>query len=311
MNKFKQMINFSGSNFLIPMFITALLYTFVPSVLTLGVPFSGFFTTQATFFIVAVLIFVSGVQTQLNNLPRVLKSMGTLLLLKILLTVVVVLIWKRLFPETGLFGITVLSLTPVLLSLNPGMYLTLLNRSGITEIEETAFSLVNLLMLPAIPLIILSLGSPIEVSLWQPIFASIIPFILGLMIGHLFPSYRKQVAPLSMLLIPFLAVTFGAQLNLIDALRGGVSGLILTGLYYLLMVLPLTLFERQWNHNGGRMTLSMHSIATFSMSIPPYIAQYIPSFQSQINEAISQIAFGVIITSFLTPFLYDKFINHK
>ncbi|MDT9121626.1 2-keto-3-deoxygluconate permease, partial [Escherichia coli] len=79
------------------------------------------------------------------------------------------LAWKAFFPTTGFLGITVVTITAVLMSLNPGMYLVLLGKD-ISEMEESAFSVINLLMLPAIPLIILSVGES-NINLVTPLLA--------------------------------------------------------------------------------------------------------------------------------------------
>lgn len=42
MTKLRQLTTFKGSNFLIPMFLTSVIYTFFPHLLNLGAPFSGF-----------------------------------------------------------------------------------------------------------------------------------------------------------------------------------------------------------------------------------------------------------------------------
>lgn len=310
MSKLKQLLHFPGSNFIIPMFLVAFIYTFFPSVLELGVPFTGFFTTEATFLIVAILLFVSGLQTSLEDLIKVARSIGPILILKILLTGLVTFIWVKLGGNDGWLGISSLAICATLLSCNPGMYLVLLGED-ISEVEESSFSMVNLLMLPALPLMLINItqSDGLHVPVLMPLIASLLPFLIGMVVGSLFPNSRQTYAPLSRLLIPFLAVTFGAKINLIDALHAGPAGLVVTALFYVLMVLPLYLFDKQWNKNNGRMALSMHSIAAFSMSIPPFVASFIPSFEPFIAPAISQLALGVIITSFLTPYLFEKLVK--
>ncbi|MGT2769099.1 GNAT family N-acetyltransferase, partial [Streptococcus ictaluri] len=210
---------------------------------------------------------------------------------------------------SGLLGISAVTVTAVLMSLNPGMYLVLLGKD-ISEMEESAFSVINLLMLPAIPLVILSVGES-HIPLLVPLLANILPFVLGIVIGYLYPSSRIMFRPLSILLIPFLAVTFGARINMLMALKASFSGLLLVLFYYLIAVLPLLVFDRYWNDNGGRMALSMSSIAAFSMSIPPFVSQYMPLSEKSISQSISQIAFAVILSSFITPYLYKKWIPSR
>lgn len=309
MNFIRKISHFKGSNFLIPMFLTSLVYTFYPDLLTIGAPFSGLFTSEATFFIIAVLLMVSGIQTDWKKYPSVLKSIGPVLLVKVAISAAVTLLWKAIFPVEGWLGMTVVTVCAVLMSCNPGMYLVLLGKN-ITEKEESAFSVINLLMLPALPLLILSIGES-QIDLLAPLVANLLPFILGIVIGMLYPGSRKLFRPLNMLLIPFLAVTFGAKINLLVALKSSLSGFILAILFYALMVLPLTWLDKVWNKQQGRMALSMSSIAAFSMSIPPFVSQYLQISDAEIGQSIGQIAFAVIISSFATPYLFNQFISSE
>src|SRR3712207_4356277 len=118
------------------MFLTSIIYTFYPHLLKLGAPFSGLFSQDATFFIIAVLLMVSGIQTDLGKYPKVIKAIGPVLLLKIGIALLLTLAWKAFFPTTVFIGITVVTITAILMSLNPGMYLVLLGKD-ISEMEES------------------------------------------------------------------------------------------------------------------------------------------------------------------------------
>lgn len=50
MDILKKRIHFKGSNFLIPMFLTSVVYTFYPDLLIIGAPFSGFFSRRKRLF---------------------------------------------------------------------------------------------------------------------------------------------------------------------------------------------------------------------------------------------------------------------
>lgn len=306
MKTIKKLTSFKGSNFLIPMFITSITYTFFPSILKIGTPFSEFFTTSTTFFIIGVLLFVSGVQTDIKKFSSVLSSVGSILIVKVILSIILTIIWSKIF-NIGPLGIAAVTICAIMMSCNPGMYLVLLGKN-ITEKEESGFSLVNLLMLPAIPLLILSIGRT-EVNWFMPLVANLLPFILGIFLGMAFPESKKSLRPLSMLLIPFLAITFGAKLNILVALKSAPAGFVLVIIYYVISVFPLALFDRAINKNRGRMAISMSSIAAFSMSIPAFVAPYLKLSESEVSTSISQIAFAVIISSFLTPIIFKKLVN--
>lgn len=82
-------------------------------------------------------------------------------------------------------------------------------------------------------------------------------------------------------------------MNLIDALNAGVSGILLTILYVLLMSL-LYIADTKWLKADGVSGLAMMSVAGVSTIAPPAIAEIFPEVADYVLVANSQILFASI-----------------
>ena len=95
---------------------------------------------------------------------------------------------------------------------------------------------------------------------------------------------------------------------MIDAVKeGGVGGVVMTVVYYVLMIPILLLVERLILKESGISTLGMSSIAGLSISIPSIIAFSAPELVPYAQVATAQIAFGVVLTSIITPIVTQAY----
>lgn len=293
-----------GRNLLYPMLITSVFYTFFPSILTVGEPFSNFFESNTTLFLIGIVLFVSGSQIDYQSIPKVGKIILPLAIVKIGLALLLCILWNYLFEENQGFGLSVVTIISTIMSCNPGLYLALLGNNA-SEVEKGIFPILNILMLPAIPLFILSIGQE-GVSIIKPLVGNLLPVMIGIVVGNAFPPIKEMYKPLTSLLLPFLGISFGSKINLLTALESWSSGLLLTILFYIVAVLPLYFVDKKLNSNGGRISLGMGSVAAFSISVPTFISTYMPIKSEELSTSSTQIAFVVILTSIFTPILFSK-----
>lgn len=130
----------------------------------------------------------------------------------------------------------------------------------------------------------------------------LVPFILGMILGNIDPNYAKMVAPATPILLPFMGACFGSSINLINALKAGVSGILLS-LIFLVINVPIMLFvDRVINRRPGYCGVSWCSVAGISMAVPTMLAAN-PAFEPYIGIASSQIALTIVITGLVSPFI--------
>lgn len=298
------MKKFPGGLLLMPMLLSAIVYTFVPNLFRIGGMTQAMFTTDGLNYVIGLTCFCSGAGLNIHRIGKVLKKQGVLLLTKIIICVIASVIFIKLFGQAGIMGISAVAFITAVCSTNPSLYLALENEMG-TPDDVSAFGLVGLLCVPAYPMLIFGLSQATEIN-WMPIVSTLVPILLGMLVGNLDDNMAKFLAPGVSVLTPFMGWSFGASINLIDAVQSGFEGVLITIMFYVLMLPILLTVERKLLKNDGISSLAISSIAGMSVSVPLLIAQSNPSIEPYVASATAQIAFGVVLTSIVTPFLAKK-----
>lgn len=141
------------------------------------------------------------------------------------------------------------------------------------------------------------------------IITVLVPFFLGMLLGNIDPNFGKMMAPASPILIPFMGACFGASINLVNAAKAGIAGIILAVLFLVLNV-PIMLFtDKVVNRRPGYCAVAWCSVAGIAMSVPAMLATD-EAFASYVADASAQIALCLIITSLVSP-LITKWVVDK
>jgi 2-keto-3-deoxygluconate permease len=302
----KFMKKIPGGLLLVPMLISALVNTFAPGFLAqFGGITEALLTPRGTNYIVGLVCFCSATMLDVKSLGKVLKKQGTLLVVKIVLCLALSTLFMNIFGMNGVFGISAIAFTVAICSINPSMYLALVSEYG-SEQDKGAFGLTGLLCVPAFPIFVFSItqGGSID---WMPIIATLIPIVLGLIIGNLDRDLAKLFGGMMGPLTPFMGWSFGAGINLFNAVKAGPKGILITVIFYLLMVPVILFVEMKVLKESGISTLGISSIAGLSVSIPSILAFTNPQLESFASDATAQIAFGVVLTSIITPIIAQRF----
>ncbi len=306
----KFMRKIPGGLLLVPMFISALINTLAPGFFAqFGGITEALLTPRGANYVVGLICFCSASMLDVKSLGKVLKKQGTLLLIKIILCLGLSTLFMKVFGLNGILGISAIAFTIAICSINPSMYLALVSEYGEAR-DKGAFGLTGLLCVPAFPIFVFSVtqGGSID---WMPIIATLIPIVLGLVIGNLDKDLAKLFGGMLGPLTPFMGWSFGAGINLISAVKAGPQGVIISIIFYLLMI-PLILFvETKILKESGISTLGISSIAGLSVSIPSIMAFANPEFTPYAADATAQIAFGVVLTSILTPVIAQRFAKKR
>lgn len=306
----KFMKKIPGGLLLIPMLISALINTFAPGFFAqFGGITEALLTPRGTNYIVGLVCFCSATMLDVKSLAKVLKKQGTLLVVKILLCLALAMLFMQVFGMNGVFGISALAFILAICSINPSMYLALVSEYG-SEQDKGAFGLTGLLAVPAFPIFVFSVtrGGSFD---WMPIIATLLPIVLGLIIGNLDKDLAKMFGGMLGPLTPFMGWSFGSGINLLDAVKAGPQGVIITVLYYLLMIPVILFIEMKVLKESGISTIGFSSIAGLSVSIPSILAFSNPDLTPYVSSATAQIAFGVVLTSIITPILAQRFAKRR
>lgn len=303
------MRKFPGGLLLVPMLLSAIFYTFSPELFRIGGMTQAMFTTDGLNYVIGLTCFCSGAGLNVHRIGKVLKKQGVLLLTKIIICVIASIIFIQLFGQAGIWGISAVAFIAAICSTNPSLYLALEDEMG-TPDDVSAFGLVGLLCVPAYPMLIFGLSQETAID-WMPIISTLVPILLGMLVGNLDENMAKFLAPGVSVLTPFMGWSFGASINLIEAVQSGLQGVIITIMFYVLMVPILFMVETKFVKTDGISSLAISSIAGMSVSVPFIISQTNPAIEPFVASATAQIAFGVVLSSIITPFLAKKLDIHN
>ena len=301
LNKMKKI---PGGLLIIPMLIASIINTFFPQRLQIGNPTTALFTNKGIMVLIGLMLFFSGTQCKISEIKVMIKRVGPLCLAKIVIAYGIGALVNKHFGAEGFLGISMVTIIAVLSSCNPGLYLALINSYG-DKVDASAFALLNLIVVPAVPITILSAtgGQGIDIN---TIIATLVPFLLGILLGNLDESFRNLYSHGTEMLLPFMGISFGANIDILIALEAGISGIITAILFYLVCLLPLYIIDRKIMKGPGYVSVAMSSVAGLSLVVPTLAAEVNPIYEKFIQVSIAQIAFVVILTTIATPFLTKK-----
>lgn len=289
-----------AGTFLVPLLLSALLYTIWPNLFRIGGLTEELLGGSRVPFIISVITFSSGFAIDIKALGPLIRRHGVIVLVKLIISFGVSLLYMNIFGQSGIWGISALALTIALCSMNPAVYIALVDDFGV-DMDKAAFGLTALFSIPAFPMIIYALSGSGEID-WMPIISILIPLFLGMLLGNIDKEFNKIFGTGITVLTPILGWNLGQGMNLLEALESGLVGLILVVIFYLLMS-PLFLVDRKVLKNDGIVGLAMMSAAGSSTAFPLILARANPNLAVYVDSATTQILTLAIVTIILTPIL--------
>lgn len=291
--------------FVVPMFVSMIINTFWPDLFNVGGAVQDLFAGDGVGFIIAFLTFASGTSIKLSTIPKLLKRHGVLLLVKFILSVGLSVLYMRFFGQEGILGISALAFTLVMTSINPSVYLSVVEEYG-DQTDVAAFGFVGLFPIPLIPQLIYSLGYTSEAGGggfdFTPILLTLIPLVAGMILGNIDPAFGKVFGPGIGAILPLLGWGIGQTANIIEAFRSGLPGLIMT-IIFLIFFSSLFLVDRYVLKNNGITGLAMTIVAGTSASSGAALTAAYPELLPYLGNSVAIVVFAFIITALLIPSL--------
>jgi len=307
MNILKNVQKIPGGLMIVPMLITALINTIVPGALRIGNPTTAVFTSTGTMTVIGIILFIAGTQLKFNQLGNALKRGGVFCLLKIIIGFATSLIVFSICGEKGFLGMSALALVIGMASCNPGVYMALVQQYG-DDVDIAAFGLLNIVAVPALPIAILSFSTTGAID-YMSVVATLVPFIVGMILANIDPKISALMGPGTPICLVFLGFCFGSNINLINAVKAGPSGILLS-LLFLIINIPIFLaVDRFILKRPGYAGTAFSCVAGISAAVPMIIASIMPSFAPYAEAATAQMALAVVITSFTVPFITKYVVN--
>lgn len=293
-----------AGTFLVPMILSAIIYTFWPDLFNIGGLTEGAFSGSGMPFITGALSFFSGIGMRMGVLKKLVKNHGVLLLARLIVTMALGLLYISVFGQAGIFGISAMAFIIGIGSINPAVYMAISAGFG-TEEDTAAFGIVSLFAIPLVPVLIYSLSSPGGFE-WISLVSTLIPVIAGMILGNLDPEFHKLFGPGVSALLPLLGWNIGQDLNLIEATKSGVAGLILVVVYYVVNAYQFPLGTKVLKNNGIA-PLAMMSAAGVSLGTPAVVGAMSPEYAQYVTSTTAQVLTVVVVTSIVTPIIVKNY----
>lgn len=305
MNLLRLVKKIPGGLMVVPLFLGAAFNTFLPGLITLGG--SGTFTSylwkSGAMPILAVFLFCNGAQINV-------KQAGIPVIKGIVITVVKVGLGAALgvllnlaFGEAGILGLTPLAVIAAMANSNGGLYAALAGEFG-DATDVGAVSILSINDGPFFTMVALGASGIASIPI-MTLFGSVLPIVIGCVLGNLDEELRDFVAPGATMLIPFFAFPLGAGLNFTQLITAGLPGILLGVAVTLISGLggyfAMKLMRSKHPQVGG----AIGTTAGNAVGTPASVAAADPSMLAISEIATAQVAASVIVTAILCPVLVN------
>lgn len=293
-----------AGTFLVPMLVSALIYTFWPNLFQIGGLTEHIFGGAGLNGIIGAICFASGTGIDLKKIGYALKRQGVLLVAKFMVGLGFSLLYMYFFGQSGVLGISALAFTIAVCSINPAVYLSLMQQYG-SEQDTAVYGVTGLFSIAAVPMIVYGIASGGGMD-WMPVISTLVPMVAGVVLGNLDPKFKDFFMPALPALTFLMGWNLGYGLNLIDSLQAGFGGLILALVFYLISS-SMVVIDRFVLKNDGSVGATFMTVAGLSVSTASLLGALYPEvLGSYVAAAASQVLLVVVVTSVVTPFIVAK-----
>lgn len=292
---------------IVPLFIGILINTFCPQILQIGSFTTATFTKVGAASFMGVQLVAIGTMLKVKETPEVIKRGGVLLLAKFMAGGALGYLANFLFGPSGFFGLTALALIAGITSANGSMYTALMTTYG-DKIDCSTVSVLTFKDGPFLTLLALGASGLINLPV-EALLATIIPLLLGMLLGNLDDEFTKFFSPAVAIMIPFVGLTLGGSINLLDIARGGMPGILL-GLLTVFIAGPFVVFcDRKFSKRSGYAGVAISTVAGNAIATPAIVGLIDPSWKPYVAVATTQIAAAVVFTAIVVPLLTSFWVK--
>ncbi|WP_281680599.1 2-keto-3-deoxygluconate permease [Synergistes jonesii] len=297
-----------GGIMVVPMIITAVINTFIPAVLKIGGPTSGAFSGAGAMATIGMLLFTAGSQTKYSDLGSVCARGGLLVIVRLAVAFTGAWLTLKLFGPEGIWGASALAITISLASCNPGVYAGLMQSYGDT-VDKSAMGILNLIAVPATPLVILGVADGTGFDYMSAV-SSLVPFALGMVLANADEKVRKLFSTATPVILFFLGCCLGASINLKALSQAGVANIVLIGLIVCIFLPIMIAADKLILRRPGYAAVAATCLGGLSVVAPRIIGERLPQYQPYVESATAQLAVTLVICIFIFPYI-TKFIVGK
>ncbi len=283
----------------VPLLSGSIITTVFPNIWEIGGLTAALFSSAGTNTLLGAQLFCMGTALQVKDMPAVLKRGGVLLIAKFLIGAGIGIAVGKIFGDAGFFGLSTLAIVSAVTNSNGSVYLTLMGNYG-DRADAGCFPLLALNDGPFFTLVALGASGLANIPIMS-LVAAIIPVALGMIIGNLDHGMRNIFAPMGTAIIPLIGFALGTGINLMNIVKGGVSGILL-GLITVFAGGAFIVFcDRFITRRPGYAGWAVATTAGNAVAVPAAVALVDPALETVAATATVQVAASVVISCILVP----------
>lgn len=289
-----------GGMMVVPLLLGASINTFFPQFFELGGFTEALFKTGASAILGAFLL-CNGAQITVKQAGKPLYKGLLMLFVKLLVGGAVGMLVNAIFGPAGVLGITPLAIIAALTNSNGGLFAALGGQYGdATDVSVTSIIAIN--DGPFLTMLILGATGIASVPI-TALIATIVPILIGFILGNIDEDIQEFLKPGASLLIPFFAFPLGAALDFSQLLTAGASGIILGIASVLFTGLAGYYAYKLIKDPNPQVGAAIGTTAGNAVGTPAALALVDPSLSGIAGEATAQVAAAIIVTAILCPLL--------
>ncbi|MFI3212691.1 MAG: 2-keto-3-deoxygluconate permease [Eubacteriales bacterium] len=282
---------------IIPLFLGASVYTFIPQILEIGSFTTAVFSNEAATTLMGLQLLCLGSRIEIRKFGQVFRYGGAILFGKILSGFVLAVVCMNLFGKDGFWGISVLAMICAVSNTNGSMYLSFMAAKG-DKLGGAASPIITINNGPFVTLVLLGMTGLSSFDYMQ-LIAALFPVVFGLVLGNISEKCKEFLAPGCSLLIPFIGFSLGAGINLKNLFFGGMSGILLGVIAVVVSVIITGLSDKYIGGNTGYGGIVASCVGANAIAVPAFIGQMDASFAPYVEAATAQVAAAAIVSIFL------------
>src|ERR687885_1997091 len=291
-----------GGMMVVPLLIGAMFATFAPGTGDFFGSFTGALFKGALP-ILAVFYVCMGATIDIRSTPYVLKKGGALFATKIGMGILAGVILGHLLGEApvtaGFFaGLSSLAVVAAMNDTNGGLYMALMGQYGKPE-DVGAYSIMSLESGPFLTMVTLGVAG-LSAFPWQTLVGSILPLLLGMLLGNLDREMRDFFGRAVPVMIPFFAFALGTSLDLSKVWQAGLLGVLL-GLAVVAFTGAALWAADRLTGGTGVAGLAAASTAGNAAAVPAIVASANPVYAPAAAPATILVAACVVVTAIAVP----------
>lgn len=293
-----------GGMMIVPLLIGSLVATFMPDMPKFFGSFTNALFTGALP-ILAVFYVCMGASIDVKATPYLLKKGGALFATKVGAAIIMGIVFGHFLGEqpisSGFFaGISTLAIVAAMNDTNGGLYMALMGQYGRSE-DVGAYTVMSLESGPFLTMVTLGVAG-LAAFPWPTLLGSILPLLVGMLLGNLDREMRDFLAKAVPVMIPFFALALGASLDLHNVWQAGLLGIGMGIAVVVVTGIPLYFADRLTGGTGVAGVAAANTAGN-AAAVPALIAAANPIYADAAKSATLLVAACVVVTAILSPIL--------